>query len=101
MLIHWIWLAECSGVHNRQKAMLLEAFGDAEDVFFAEQEDILGLEYLSAQGKAALLDKSLAGAEKIQCQCEELGIRICTFRDEEYPEMMGLSLASEESAGNN
>ena len=76
MLIHWIWLAECSGVSIRQKTGLLESFGDAEDIFFAEKEDILGLEGIDPRGKETLLDKDLSGAEKIQNQCVEKGISI-------------------------
>lgn len=88
MLIHWIWLAERPGINDRQKMLLLESFGDAEDVFFAEKEDILGLESITPRGKESLFDKDLSQAEEICRQCDEKGICICTLRDEEYPERL-------------
>ena len=88
MLIHWIWLEERSGVNDGQKAILLDVFGDAEDIFYAEEADVLGLEGVSAQGKASLMDKELADAERIHRQCVDKGISICTMRDEEYPERL-------------
>ena len=69
MLIHWIWLATRPSMNDRQKRLVQEAFGEAEDIFFAEEKAIMELEGISADGKAALLDKSLNEAAKILEQC--------------------------------
>lgn len=88
MLIHWIWLATRPSMNDRQKRLVQEAFGEAEDIFFAEEKAIMELEGISADGKAALLDKSLNEAAKILDQCVDREISVCTIADEEYPERL-------------
>ncbi|MBE6976344.1 MAG: DNA-protecting protein DprA [Ruminococcaceae bacterium] len=85
MLIHWIWLATRPGMNDRQKLAALEAFGDAEDVYFADRQDCAGVEGISQASAEALADKNLTPAEEILEQCRQKGIRICTLQDAAYP----------------
>ena len=85
MLVHWIWLATRCGVSDRQKRAVLEACGDAEDVYFADGESYQTIAELSPQAKDALLDKNLAEAESILTQCTDKNIQVCTFHDSLYP----------------
>ncbi|MBQ2244900.1 MAG: DNA-processing protein DprA, partial [Oscillospiraceae bacterium] len=84
MLVHWIWLAQRSGVSDRVRMTLLEKFPDAEDVYHAGREE-LAVEGLTEQGMEALMDKSLDEAHKILAQCAQKGIRVMTMADEAYP----------------
>lgn len=85
MLVHWIWLATRPGVSDRQRKAVLEACGDAEDVYFADGESYGKISALSAEAWESLLDKNLTGAETILTQCTDKNIRICTFHDSLYP----------------
>ena len=68
MLVHWIWLAHRPGFGPRTKAKLLEHFRDPEAVYYADGEALGQLE-LSAEARAALLDKNLESSGKILEDC--------------------------------
>lgn len=85
MLVHWIWLATRPHVSDRLKATLLQHFSDAEDIFYATEEDYRIAEDLSREGLASLMDKNLSFARKILSECDEKKIHILTFRDAAYP----------------
>ena len=84
MLIHWIWLAHRPGMGSRTKALLLEHFQDPEAVYYAD-ETALGQLELSADARAALMDKNLETAEKILEDCRKKRLNILTFQDAVYP----------------
>lgn len=83
MLIHWIWLATRPGMNDRLRAALIEAYQDAEDLFYASAYD--RLEDLTEDALAALSDKNLHEADKILTQCIDKEIHILTYGDENYP----------------
>ncbi|MBE6977609.1 MAG: DNA-protecting protein DprA [Ruminococcaceae bacterium] len=85
MLMHWIWLATLPGLHDRQKALLMQYFRDAEDVFFADADAYGCIEELSQEEREALGNKDTALAEDILRQCQRLKIHILTYRDAAYP----------------
>lgn len=84
MLIHWLWYALRTGINNRDKMVILERFGSAEDIFNATASDYFraGLQKNAA---AALQDKDLSQAKQIMAECEEMGIGIVAFGDAQYP----------------
>ncbi len=85
MLIHWIWLATRPELSDREKRTLLEHFGDPEDIFYTDREGFHDLEGLSKGQLDALLDKDLHKAGAILRTCSDMGIRICTYHDGNYP----------------
>lgn len=85
MLVHWIWLATRPGLHDRDRAALLEHFRDAEDIYSADEAHFSDLEELEKDTVDALLDKDLTQAQKILSQCEESDIHVLTLRDADYP----------------
>ena len=85
MLVHWIWLAVRTALSDREKAVLVDHFGDPEALFHADAQTINGLDYLSGQAREALLDKDLAPAQKILRVCEDKRIHLCTLHDAQYP----------------
>lgn len=85
MLIHWLWLSTRPSLNERQKKLVLDAFGDAEDVFYGEESAYARVEGLTKENISSLLDKNLTEAEKIQRQCVDKQIKICTYQDNSYP----------------
>lgn len=86
-LKYFLWLTTRKGLQSEDPGLLLAHFGTPEAVYYADRAeyDLLGL----PEGKkAALADKSLAGAEKILEDCERLGIHITTVQDADYPERL-------------
>ena len=81
MLIHWIWLATRPDMSDRQKKLVLDAFGDPEDVFCAEEEALLQIEGIHREAIASLMDKNLTQAQKILRQCVDKEISVCTYHD--------------------
>ncbi len=87
MLIHWIWFATCS-VSDWRKKLILEAFGDAEDIFFAQSAQLEQVDGLTKEEMASLLDKNTKKADAVLRQCVDKQIRICTYADREYPQRL-------------
>lgn len=85
MLIHWIWLATRPSVNDRTKMALLEAFPDAEDVYFASKEELAKVAGISEDGMISLCDRNLTEAREILDKCQKKEIRVCTLGDPEYP----------------
>ncbi len=82
MLQHWIWLAQCSGISLREKHKLLAHFSDPEDLYAADSSQ------LPEAHREALLDKSLAEAERIWEDCVRKQAKILTFDDPAYPRLL-------------
>ncbi len=85
MLIHWIWLSTRPGMNDRQKKLVLDAFGDPEDAYCAELPECSCLEGLNQEAVSALMDKQLTNAQTILRQCVDKGISLCTMQDTAYP----------------
>ena len=84
-LKYWVWLAECRGVSNQAVLALLRHFGSPEDVFYADTGEILLTEGITREQAKALEDHKLDKADKILADCQQLGLRILTIQDAEYP----------------
>ena len=88
MLIHWIWLATRPNMNDRQRKLVLDAFGDPEDAFCEGEAAYLQVEGLHKEAVDALKDKSLAEAQKILRRCVDKDISICTYHDGAYPKRL-------------
>lgn len=86
-LKYFLWLTTRKGFQPGETGALLSHFGTPEAVYFAEGEEyeLLGL---PQNKKKALMDKNLAGAEKILEDCDREGIHIMTIQDADYPERL-------------
>lgn len=85
MLIHWLWLSTRPSLNERQKKLVLDAFGDPEDAFCGEEFAYARVEGLTKENISSLMDKNLTEADKIQRQCVDKQIKICTYQDSSYP----------------
>lgn len=88
MLAHWIWLATRPDMSDRLKRIVLDAFADAEEVYYADREAYSNVEGLTSEALDALTDKNLQKAEKILETCQAKKIQICTYHDGAYPAVL-------------
>lgn len=84
-LKYWLWLTELRGLKNQTRLALLRHFGTPEDVFYADAGELLLTEGITRADIAVLENHSLEVADRILADCQQLGIRILTIQDAEYP----------------
>jgi len=84
-LKYWIWMTELRGLGNQTRLALLRHFGTPEDVYYADEAEILLTEGITREQAAILRDHSLIAADAILADCQRLGIRLLTLQDAEYP----------------
>lgn len=85
MLEHWIWLTTRKGIGTRGRAALLNLFGTAERIYELCESDYLQTEGFERRWLEGLTDKSLEQARRILVDCDDQGIELLTYADEEYP----------------
>ena len=85
---YWVWLSEKSGMRAVSKHRLLEAFGNPEAIYFAEERLLTESVELSAGELEQLRDKNLARALEILDDCDAGNISIVTCADAAYPERL-------------
>lgn len=84
-LKYWLWLTSLPGLGNQARLSLLRSFPDPEDIYYADQEELLLTGALTRDQAAILQNKGLKEAETILGDCQRLGLRILTIQDAEYP----------------
>lgn len=84
MLKYWVWLAELR-LTNQLRLALLRHFGTPEDVFFADEGEILLTEGITKEQAQQLKNHDLRIADRILADCQRLDQRILTIQDAEYP----------------
>lgn len=84
-LKYWVWLTKLPGLHNQTRLRLLEHFGSPEDLYYADEAEVLLTEEMTREQAAVLRDKSLETADRVLADCEALNLRILTMQDADYP----------------
>jgi len=87
-LKYWVWLSNMGGVGAVTALKLLNHFGDAEKVFFADEKQYRQIQDVRPSDIPALMNKNLDRANTILADCEKLGCHVLTLFDEEYPERL-------------
>lgn len=87
-LRYWLWLTSLRSFPPSAAFRLLEQFGTPEAAYFADPAEYALVEGLSPAAQEALRDKSMDRAEEILGRCDQLGIRILTLQDAQYPERL-------------
>lgn len=85
---YWLWLSTLHGVSRRMKLALLEHFRDPEAVYFAAPEEYLLVEGITKAAAKALENRDLDTAGEILSRCDELGLRVLTMQDTDYPDRL-------------
>ena len=86
-LKYWIWLSTLRGVGAATAVKLLDKMGTPENIFFADKDAYLTAG-IADRDAECLSDKSLGKAMSVMDKCKELGIRMLTLGDAEYPERL-------------
>ena len=84
-LKYWVWLATLPGLGTRTRLQLLEHFDSPEDIYYADEGELLLTPDITKAQAALLADKSLERAEQVLADCARDGQFILTMGDSLYP----------------
>lgn len=85
LLKYWLWLTNLRGLHNQTRLALLRHFGTPENLFYADEGEILLTEGITREQAALLRDHDLERANRILGDCQRLGLQLLTIQDAAYP----------------
>jgi len=85
---YWIWLACLENIGAVTAGALLSHFGTPERVYSATEKDYKDVQDIKSVDVRKLMSKSLDKTDKILASCSELGYRILTLNDAEYPDRL-------------
>lgn len=86
---YWVWLANKCGVASTEFLLLMEKFGDIEDIYNADYDDYSNAG-ISERLCEDLCDKDLDEAFKIVMHCEQRNNGILTYDSPQYPKALRL-----------
>ena len=84
-LKYWVWLATLPGLGHRTRLQLLEHFDSPEDIYYADEGELLLTPDITKAQAALLADKSLERTEQVLADCARDGQFILTMGDSLYP----------------
>lgn len=84
-LKYWLWLSNLPGLGNQVRLALLERFGDPEQIYYADRDQLALTDGMTREGLDALEDHSLKPADRILADCDRLDLRVLTLHDADYP----------------
>ena len=84
-LKYWVWLATLPGLGTRTRLQLLEHFDSPEDIYYADEGELLLTPDITRAQAALLADKSLERTEQVLADCARDGQFILTMGDSLYP----------------
>ena len=84
-LKYWVWLATLPGLGTRTRIQLLEHFDSPEDIYYADEGELLLTPDITKAQAALLADKSLERTEQVLADCARDGQFILTMGDSLYP----------------
>ena len=87
-LRYWIWLSAMTGLRPKIRCALLDVFGGAEAVYFADERQLLDRCELTPAERARVLQRDLSRADEILEKCARDKISILTLADAAYPQRL-------------
>ena len=86
---YWIWLSELSGTGPKLQKDLLAHFGNPEDIYNAGIEELVKVPGIGNMKAGKIIEsRSLERPEKIERDCENLGIKMMSIEHSEYPKRL-------------
>lgn len=85
MLKYWLWLTNLRGLRNQTRLALLRHFGTPEDLYYADEGELLLTEGMTREQAALLSDHDLSAADRILTDCQRLDLTLLTLQDAAYP----------------
>lgn len=86
--LYAVWLAEALGPANGKIKKLMEAYGDAEQVYKKDAKALRACSFLSMKEREALLNKEITRAKEILALCQNRGYRLITLDQPVYPDRL-------------
>ena len=77
-LKYWIWLTQLTGVQPQLRLALLHRLGSPEQVFFADEQELLLTEGMTREQLDRMSDHSLDTAQRILADCQRLQVDLIT-----------------------
>ena len=87
-LKYWIWLSTRSGIGAARSTRLLEFFGSPDKIYDASDRDYLDIAGIKAADIKQLMQKDLKIADNILSSCSQIGCRVLTIQDSDYPDRL-------------
>ena len=87
-LKYWVWLSAMTGLKPKKRFELLNAFGDPEKIYFADERLLRERLNLSDIERTLVMDKSLIRANEILDKCHQDNISIVSYQDVSYPQRL-------------
>ena len=87
-LKYWVWLSSLNGVGAVAAKALLDRFGTPEKVFEAAASDYADVGGINKASIKDLTRKDTGPANKTLASCAELGYRVMTLQDADYPDRL-------------
>ena len=84
----WIWFSSLQSLRFRTKRALLERFGGARELWYADRRELEKLPWLLPEERRVLSERDSEAAENNVRRCNDLHIKILTFQDAAYPERL-------------
>lgn len=82
---YWLWLQTLHGLKAQSRYALLDHFGDPEEIYFADGDQLEALQLIPSGQLSCLENHSLERANEILAQCQRMGYHILTMQDAAYP----------------
>lgn len=86
---YWIWFAALRALRYHTRRALLERFGTAKEIYFADPAELRKIDGITAKELETLTtERDLKAAAKIMDRCAALNVDILTIQDAAYPERL-------------
>ena len=87
-LKYWLWLATRPKIGPVKSGILLKYFGSPDKIYYATDRDYLDITGIKHTDIAILEQKDLSAANNIMTSCAQIGCRLITLQDADYPERL-------------
>ena len=84
----WIWFSGLRRLRFRTRRALLDRYGGAKELWFADRREIENMQGLLPEERGELLKRDASEAARIVRRCADEQVRILTFQDAAYPERL-------------
>ena len=84
-LKYWVWFASAGSMGAAAAGRVLAHFGSPENVYYAGAAEYAAVEGIRQNDVRQLTNKDLTAANDILSSCDEIGCRIITLHDAQYP----------------
>ena len=82
---YWVWLQRCFGVENLDVKKILSVYGDAEEIYRADEKELRMFDFLTEKELSRLIDKDWEYSDNTINECIKNDIDIIPLCSDSYP----------------